>query len=258
MTEIEDVATARAVVSELLSPETGRIVVMSGAGISTESGIPDYRSPKGLWSKSEPIQFQDFVAYEDVRLEDWRQRFIQAREFNAAKPNVGHLAVAKLVELGRVELVITQNIDGLHERSGVPRDRLVELHGNGTYATCLDCGKRAELFDQEPIVQEGKSPRCPACGGLLKGAIVNFGQSMPVQETELAIAAAEHCDCFVVLGSSLVVHPAAQIPAIAAQAGARLIIINRDETPLDRMAQEVIRIPIGLTMQAILDKTMPN
>uniref|UniRef100_UPI003D10BFB3 Sir2 family NAD-dependent protein deacetylase n=1 Tax=Roseibium sp. TaxID=1936156 RepID=UPI003D10BFB3 len=148
MTEITDLATARNRIKSFLGPDTGRIVVLTGAGISTESGIPDFRSPGGLWSKMQPIEYQDFVDDEESRLEDWRRRFQMAEIFQKAEPNAAHRALAGLAREGRLSLLITQNVDGLHQRSGVPENLLVELHGNSTYASCLGCGQRAELYDQ--------------------------------------------------------------------------------------------------------------
>lgn len=245
MTEINDLATARDRIKRFLGPDAGRIVVLTGAGISTESGVPDFRSPGGLWSKMQPIEYQDFVANEESRLEDWNRRFQMADIFRKAEPNAAHTALAKLAQVGRLSLLITQNVDGLHQRSGVPEDLLVELHGNSTYASCLDCGWRAELEDQRAAVDAGHSPVCGACGGLLKAAVISFGQMMPEDALIQAAEAARKADVFVVIGSSLVVHPAAQLPVLAAQAGAELVIINREPTPIDPLAAACIRTPIA-------------
>lgn len=245
MTEITDLATARNRIKSFLGPNAGRIVVLTGAGISTESGVPDFRSPGGLWSKMQPIEYQDFVADEASRMEDWNRRFQMAEIFHKAEPNAAHRALAELARDGRLSLLITQNVDGLHQRSGVPEDLLVELHGNSTYATCLDCGARAELEDQRAAVEAGRSPICGTCGGLLKAAVVSFGQMMPEDALIRAAKAARTADVFVVIGSSLVVHPAAQLPVLAAQARAELIIINREPTPIDPLAEVCIRTPIA-------------
>ncbi len=245
MTEFTDLATARDRIKRFLGSDAGRIVVLTGAGISTESGVPDFRSPGGLWSKMQPIEFQDFVADEASRLEDWSRRFQMADIFHKAEPNAAHTALAGLAQKGRLSLLITQNVDGLHQRSGVPEDLLVELHGNSTYATCLECGARATLEDQRAAVDVGHSPVCGACGGLLKAAVVSFGQMMPEDALIRAAEAARKADVFVVIGSSLVVHPAAQLPVLAAQAGAELIIINREATPIDPLAEVCIRTPIA-------------
>ncbi|MBD8889963.1 SIR2 family NAD-dependent protein deacylase [Roseibium litorale] len=246
MTEITEVLTARAELQAILSAKDRagdplRLVVMTGAGISTESGIPDFRSPGGLWSKIEPVTYQDFVRDERARLEDWRRRFEMKRIFDAAEPNAAHRVLAGLARSGRLDLLITQNVDGLHQRSGVPEDRLVEIHGNSTYATCLDCGAKAELAEAEAAWKSGHTPNCSACGGLLKAAVISFGQAMPEDKQSRAAEAAANADVFLAVGSSLVVQPAAQLPVIAARHGAELIIINREKTPLDDLASTLIR-----------------
>jgi NAD-dependent deacetylase len=239
--QIEDVVMASAVLAEVFA-RNERVVVLTGAGISTESGIPDYRSPAGIWATSTPIQYQAFVSDKASRLEDWRRRLRFHAEFTSAVPNAAHLALARLARTGRLATVVTQNIDGLHRRSGIPADQLIELHGNGTYAHCLDCRTPAGIPDQRETIEAGRSPRCPACGGLLKAAVVSFGEQMPRDRLEAAIAAARRCDAFLVLGSSLAVHPAASLPELAADAGAELIIANREPTPLDHLAHLLIRV----------------
>jgi len=226
-----------------------RIVAFTGAGISTESGIPDFRSPGGIWSRYKPIYFDDFMASEEMRRESWRRKFATDEVMLAAEPNAGHRALAKLVEQGRMTAVITQNIDGLHQRSGVPDAKVIELHGNATYASCLDCGHRHEL---EPIKKaflgHGKLPLCEKCDGIVKTATISFGQAMP----EIAMARAQDatlaCDLFIVLGSSLVVYPAAGFPRLAKRMGACLVIVNRDPTDQDQDADMVIHGEIGPTM----------
>jgi NAD-dependent deacetylase len=251
MTIVEDAGEGKTVLAELVGA-AHEVVVFTGAGISTESGIPDFRSPNGIWSKVEPIYFDEFLRSEKARLEDWRRRFAFRREFTAATPNVAHTAIARMVEADRCRAVITQNIDGLHQRAGVPADRLIEIHGNGTFATCLDCGTRYELADLETeIAETGKSPRCRACGGLIKAAIVSFGQAMPAEEMRRAEVAIETADLFVAVGSSLQVQPAASLPVTAKYQGARLVIVNRDPTPLDELADEVLRGSIGEVFSAL-------
>ena len=244
--QIEDVDQASAMLAGVFARE-GRVVVLTGAGISTESGIPDYRSPGGIWASTTPIQYQAFVSDKAARLEDWRRRFHFIAEFTSAAPNAAHLALARLAGRGQVDLVITQNIDGLHQRAGLAVDRLVELHGNGTYAHCLDCRAKARIEDQEALVAAGRSPRCQACNGLLKAAVISFGEAMPQEKMARAVTAARRCDVFLVLGSSLVVHPAAALPEIAVDAGAQLIIVNRDPTPLDDLAECRILTPLSQT-----------
>ncbi|TYC65908.1 NAD-dependent deacetylase [Stappia sp. BW2] len=224
-----------------------RIVALTGAGISTESGIPDFRSPGGIWSQRQPVQYQDFVDDENSRLEDWDRRFEMMDYFARAEPNAAHLALTNLARAGKLTCLITQNVDGLHQRAGFPEDLLVEIHGNSTYATCLFCGARADLESQKPAVEIGRSPRCSRCDGLLKAAVISFGQQMPELELQRAAEAAADCDLFLVLGSSLVVHPAAQLPAIAVRAGAELVILNGQETPLDSYASTVVRTPLAQT-----------
>ena len=230
-----------------LLADAQRIVFFTGAGISTESGIPDFRSPgTGLWNQIKPIQFQDFIGSEDIRTESWRRRFTGERLMEKALPNKGHLSVARLVEEGRCLAVITQNVDNLHQDAGVPREQVIELHGNASYATCLSCGIRYELGDLErQFKQLGRVEPCGRCGGIIKSATISFGQAMPEQAMQRAQAAVEACDLMVVAGSSLVVYPAAGFPEHAKRLGAKLAIINREETPLDALADLVVREEIG-------------
>jgi len=229
-----------------LIAETRRAVVFTGAGISTESGIPDFRSPGGIWTQMAPIYFDEFLASEEARRETWRRRFAMEDHFGNALPNRGHRAVDALVRRGKVNAVITQNIDGLHQASGIPSEKVIELHGNTTYATCLDCGARYEIADLRVVFErDGAVPPCEHCLGHVKTATVSFGQSMP----PVAMARAEEetlkADLFIVLGSSLVVYPAAGFPELAKHNGAKLAIFNREPTPLDRIADLVIHAGIG-------------
>ena len=226
-----------------------RIVVFTGAGISTESGIPDFRSPNGIWSKTTPIYFNEYVRSEDARREAWRRKFEIDRDMIGAEPNRGHRAVAKLVRLGKVTSVITQNIDGLHQISGVPDPNMIELHGNGTYAACLTCGARHELESiKSMFLVDETLPECTFCGGIVKTATISFGQAMPVRQMERARDETLACDLFLAVGSSLVVYPAAGFPAMAKHNGARLVIINRDPTDLDDIADLVLNREIGPTL----------
>ena len=196
-----------------LIQSSDRITILTGAGISTESGIPDFRSPNGIWSKLQPIQFQDFVASAEMRRETWRRKIIIDEDMHNASPNRGHRAVADLVKSGKCRTVITQNIDGLHQASGIPEQNVVELHGNGTYAACLECGLRHEL---EPIFdafnQDNVLPVCRSCGGIVKTATISFGQSMPEEAMRLSERSTLECDLFIVLGSSLVVFSCRRFP----------------------------------------------
>jgi len=217
-------------------------VAFTGAGVSTASGIPDFRSPGGLWSQNRPIEFGAFVGSPEMRREAWRRKFVMDDATRGAAPNPVHHAIARLVGQGTIACVVTQNIDDLHRVSGVPDDRLIELHGNGTYATCLDCGLRRELADIRPAFEAtGRSPRCPACDGLVKSATVSFGQAMPQEAMRAAERATVGCDLFLALGSSLVVYPAALLPRMAKRAGAPLVIANREPTDLDGFADLVLR-----------------
>ena len=234
--------------------DADRVVVFTGAGISTESGIPDFRSPGGLWTRMEPIAFGDFMRSEAARLEDWRRRFDMLERFARAEPNVAHRAIGRLARDGKVIAVITQNIDGLHQRGGCPEERLIELHGNGTRAGCLACDADVPLEGlEEEIERTGRSPRCPACGGLAKMRIVSFGQAMPEAEIARAERATLSADLFVVVGSSLVVWPAAGFPLLAKRNGTRLAIVNRDPTDHDEVADHVIRGSIGAAFGLLAD-----
>jgi NAD-dependent deacetylase len=234
---------------EPLLEESRRAVIFTGAGISTESGIPDFRSPDGIWSKFTPVYYQDFIASENARREAWRRKMVVDRDMREARPNRGHRAVAELVRRNKASCVITQNIDGLHQKSGVPESRVIELHGNSTYATCLDCQSRHEL---EPILEDFARdetlPVCGACGGMVKTATVSFGQSMPQAAMNRAEEETLSCDLFLAIGSSLVVYPAAGFPVLAKQNGARLVIINREATDLDGLADLVLNNEIGPTL----------
>lgn len=233
--------------------EATSTVIFTGAGISTDSGIPDFRSDTGLWTKMKPIQFQDFMASEAVRQTAWQRKFENHASIESAQPNQGHRCVADLVKQGKATAVITQNIDNLHQKSGVPDDYVIELHGNSTYAACLGCGKRYELADlQVQFEKKGQVAPCITCRSLIKTATISFGQPMPILEVKRAEEATATCDLFVVLGSSLVVHPAASLPEIAKLKGAKLVIINREETPLDAIADLVIQDGISQVMSFAL------
>jgi NAD-dependent deacetylase len=223
-----------------------RAVVFTGAGISTESGIPDFRSPGGIWTRMAPIDFAEFLASEEARRETWRRRFAMEETFRAAAPNRGHRAVAELVRRGTVAVVVTQNIDGLHQASGVPAGQVVELHGNTTWAHCLDCARRYELDAvRAAFGRDETPPLCNDCGGFVKTATVSFGQAMPVAAMQRAETETLAADLFIVAGSSLVVYPAAGFPELAKRNGAVLVIVNREPTSLDRIADLVLNRAIG-------------
>lgn len=232
--------------------EADRVVVFTGAGISTESGIPDFRSPGGFWTRNAPIDFSDFMRSDTARRETWRRRFAMEPTLRSARPNRGHRAVAELVRDGKVSSVITQNIDGLHQESGVPSDQVIELHGNTTYAACLDCAQRYEIEDLRiEFERDGIVPSC-ACGGWVKSATISFGQSMPADAMRRAQQETLAADLFITAGSSLVVYPAAGFPELAKRNGARLVIINRDPTGLDAFADLVLNRSIGETLGALV------
>jgi NAD-dependent deacetylase len=241
-----DLDTAVARLRELL--EGAEVIVpFTGAGISTECGIPDFRSPGGLWTKNQPIPFDAFLASQEMRDEAWRRRFAMEDSFAKAKPGRGHLALASLYRAGKVPALITQNIDNLHQVSGIALGDVVELHGNTTYALCLECAARYELsWVKEAFSAAGnRAPDCPGCGGHIKTATVSFGQSMPVDAMRRAEDLSLACDLFLAIGSSLVVWPAAGFPVMAKRNGAALVIINREPTEFDAIADLVVRQDIG-------------
>jgi NAD-dependent deacetylase len=230
------------------------IVPFTGAGISTECGIPDFRSPGGIWTRMRPIPFDEFLASQEMRNESWRRRFAMEEHFGPARPGRGHLALASLYRAGKVPGLITQNIDNLHQTSGISPDHVVELHGNSTYAACLDCAVRYELsWVKERFMAAGdRAPDCPTCGGYIKTATVSFGQAMPEAAMRRAEALTLGCDLFLVVGSSLVVWPAAGFPLMAKRNGAVLVIINREETDFDGMADLVVREDIGTVLAPLI------
>ena len=230
------------------------IVVFTGAGISTESGIPDFRGPNGIWKTMTPIDFSDFIASEEVRRESWRRKFSGGSTMSEAEPNAGHLGVLELDRRGKLNAVITQNVDGLHQKSGIDEDKVIELHGNANYATCLDCHKRFELSEIAAVFNQDETvPYCDQCGGILKTATISFGQSMPEVPMARSQEAVMSCDLMLAMGSSLTVYPAAAFPRIAKQNGARLVIINNEPTDLDAVCDLVLHEPIGMTLSAALN-----
>jgi NAD-dependent deacetylase len=225
-------------------------VAFTGAGISTESGIPDFRSPGGIWAKSQPVMYPDFLADPEARREYWRQKSEAHRDFADAEPNPGHRVLGDWEQRGLLQGVITQNIDGLHQAGG--SRNVLELHGTARAIACLDCQKR---YDPEPLVKEfletGLVPQCPECGGILKHATISFGQQLPAELLEKAFQWSGRSDLFLAIGSSLVVEPAASLPRLAQRSGARLVIINRDPTPQDTIADVVLHDGIGEVLTAI-------
>ncbi|HZZ86825.1 MAG TPA: Sir2 family NAD-dependent protein deacetylase [Caulobacteraceae bacterium] len=230
-----------------------RVAIFTGAGISTESGIPDFRSPGGVWSKMSPIYFQDFVASEEKRREAWDRAFAGRAGWTGREPNAGHYGVARLIASGKAHAVITQNVDNLHQAAGVPPEQVIELHGNASYATCLECGLRHELAELRALYEAtGDLPACRDCGGIVKTATISFGQAMPEGPMARAQAESLACDLMLVLGSSLVVYPAAGFPQLARSHGARLAIVNREPTDQDAHADLVLHDEIGPVMSSVV------
>jgi NAD-dependent deacetylase len=228
-----------------------RGVAFTGAGISTESGIPDFRGPNGVWNTETPVYYQDFMASREARIRAWERGVRMHHRCGAAKPNDGHLVITELQRRGHLAAVVTQNIDGLHRDAG--NENVIELHGTNRYAACQHCRKEWPTSEIVARVEQGDpAPDCDACGGPIKARTISFGQAMPEKEMRLATEATMRADLYVAIGSSLVVEPAASFPRLAKQSGASLVIINNQETPLDDIADIVIREPIGKTMMALL------
>lgn len=242
-------------VAELIV-NAGKLVVFSGAGISTESGIPDFRGPGGIWSRFDPDDFtyQKFVADPEARRRQW-QMLGEGHLTTDAQPNAAHYAIAELDKMGRLDCVITQNVDNLHQKAGVPDDRVFELHGNLQRAVCLGCGKVYPFEQIKRRLDKGEEvPDCEACHGLLKPTAVFFGEQLPSEVLAEASNRSSACDLFIVVGSTLVVYPAAYMPVYAVQAGARLVIINLSSTPMDGEAAVLIKAKAGEAMSRIVDK----
>ncbi|MCP4352850.1 MAG: NAD-dependent protein deacylase [Desulfobacterales bacterium] len=231
----------------------GKNLVFTGAGISTESGIPDYRSKGGIWDQFRPVYFDEFMSSRDARIEYWRQKTELYHDLRKAEPNAGHMAISELYKMGLLEAVITQNIDGLHQQSGLPEDKVIELHGNTRRIRCMKCGKLSSEDGAQKRIDAGDlAPECE-CGGYLKPDTISFGQSMPVKEVEQASVLSRTCDFFLVIGSTLIVQPAALMPGYAKQSGAFLAIVNLSETPYDEMCDVLIRGKAGEVMQKLAD-----
>jgi NAD-dependent deacetylase len=236
-----------------------RVAVLTGAGISTDSGVPDFRGPQGIWTRNPEAEkqstFQSYVTDPALRRRSWQNRL--AHPAWSARPNAAHLALVRLADGGIDTRVITQNIDGLHQRAGTPPDRVMELHGTMYGVVCVSCGDRTEMAAALDRVRAGEEdPRCARCGGILKSATVMFGQALDPAVFERAVAAAQACDLFLAVGSTLTVEPAASLCLVAARAGARLVIVNRDPTPYDRLAAQTIREPIGEAVPAMVDRLL--
>lgn len=233
--------------------DASQVIVFTGAGVSTESGIPDFRGPDGLWTRFQPIQFQDFISDPEARRESWRRSREAYWLFAGARPNAAHRAIAEMEQMGNLDCVITQNIDNLHQEAG--SQRVIELHGNARWVVCLSCSQRYPRAEIQEVLEQGvEIPDCRACGGILKSTTIAFGQAMPEREVREAERAARGCDLCIVVGSSLVVFPAAYIPRYAKQAGARLVLVNASETDIDSRADMVLRGQAGDILPRIVQK----
>ena len=230
----------------------GKNVVFTGAGISTESGIPDYRSQGGIWDKFRPVYFDEFMSSKDSREEYWRRWVELYQGIVKARPNAAHLALARLEKMGRLQALITQNIDGLHQASGLVDENIIELHGNTCRIRCMSCRKISPLENvQQRLAAGDMAPECE-CGGFLKPDTISFGQAMPAAEVEKAAALSQNCDFFLVVGSTLLVQPAAHMPIYAKNSGAFLAIVNLSDTPCDGMCDVLIRDKAGNVLQQIV------
>jgi NAD-dependent deacetylase len=232
--------------------EGGKNIIFTGAGISTESGIPDYRSKGGIWDKFRPVYFDEFMSSKTARIEYWRRKSELYHDLVQAKPNPAHMSIVELHEMGLLESVITQNIDGLHQKSGLPDEKVIELHGNTLRARCMSCGAVVSIDEAQKRLEAGDlAPECN-CGGYLKPDTISFGQAMPAKEVEKATELSSNCDFFMVVGSTLLVQPAALMPDYAKQRGAFLAIVNLSETPYDGMCHALIRGKAGETLTEIV------
>ncbi len=235
-----------------LISKSKRPVFFTGAGISTNSGIPDFRGPKGIWKTSQPIYFQDFITSKEKRIESWERKFSNELNINKAKPNRGHQKIAEIMQIKDLSHLITQNVDNLHQESGIDDEQITELHGNATYAKCLDCQIRYELNQlKESFLQTKEPPLCIECNGIIKTATISFGQAMPEEEMVIAQKKSINCDLFLCIGTSLAVFPAADLPVLAKETGSKLVIINNEPTQMDHLADLVINRDISEVLSEI-------
>jgi len=233
-----------------------KILVFSGAGLSTESGIPDFRSPGGVWSKYDPsdFYFDKIISDEKARVKYWQMSTEFYQTMKDAVPNHAHLAIKTLEDMGKLIAIVTQNIDHLHHRAGNSPEKIIEIHGTAFSVSCLSCGKKYDRDDIEERIMLGvKVPYCDDCSGILKPDTISFGQAMPEDKMARAINHALECDLCITLGSSLVVYPAASVPAKAVESGAKLMIINRDETPLDSVADVVVHESVSKALGKMVE-----
>ena len=235
-----------------LIEKSKKLVFFTGAGISTNSGIPDFRGPKGVWKTATPIYFQDFISSKEKRVESWGKKFSNELSIDSAKPNIGHLKLAEIMNSKEESHLITQNVDNLHQDSGIDDSKITELHGNATYAKCLDCSRKYELSSlKEDFLLTKEPPVCRECKGLIKTATISFGQAMPEEEMITAQRVSIKSDLFICLGSSLAVFPAADLPLLAKETGANLVIINNEPTQMDHLSDLVINRDISEVLSEI-------
>ena len=231
--------------------KSSKVVFFTGAGVSTNSGIPDFRGPKGVWKSSTPIYFQDFISSKEKRVESWSRKFRNELSMDSATPNEGHKKIAEIMKV-KDSFLVTQNVDNLHQDSGVDIDKIAELHGNATYAKCLDCSRRYELEDlKKEFLETNEPPLCSICGGILKTATISFGQAMPEKEMQISQKKAIESDLFICVGTSLAVFPAADLPLLAKETGATLVILNNEPTQMDQYADLVINRDISEVLSEI-------
>ncbi len=232
---------------------SSQIVVLTGAGASTESGIPDFRGPDGIWRRYPPSTYQDFISKPEARKRYWELRRALGGQVTGAKPNPTHYALAELERMGKLSGIITQNFDGLHQDAGNSPERVIELHGTARMAACTLCGARSPMSALQQRIEAGEEdPRCERCGGYLKAATILFGQPVPRAELDRSIALAKTCDLFLVIGSSLRVSPASRLPLLAVERGTPLLIINHEATPLDQHADIVLRANAGEALARVI------
>lgn len=229
------------------------IVAFTGAGISTESGIPDYRGPGGVWEKNTPPTIGDFRENQETRAAYWRERKERYPALRDTEPNMGHLALVRLQDAGLLSTVITQNIDGLHQKSGIDPQRVIELHGTAHRVRCIDCGATWPADEIQRRLETEPLPACDVCGGRLRGATILFGETLPQDALHAAVLAARDADLMLVIGSSLIVQPAARLPQVTVASGGRLAIINNEPTPLDHLADVLARGSAGAALSALAD-----
>lgn len=236
--------------------EAERVVVLTGAGISTASGIPDFRSPGGRWERYQPVTIQDFLAHEEARREYWCYKSETWELISSAEPNAAHLALAELGRADRVHLLVTQNVDGLHERSEFPTDRLINIHGTDSRIQCMGCGKEEPRQVGQDLFEAGELvPRC-GCGGPFKPATISFGQSLVAEDLRRCFGESARCDLFVAVGSSLVVSPINQLFGEAKTAGAHTLILTASETPFDDAADWKLGDPLEDTLPLLRDRVL--